>query len=131
MISVWIRVSSFHILHALKPRHSHPIRIRAGLSGRSPFRLPLALESQVALTRHKYFFTQIIILRSPPPSDCLYTRGTYNLILILTGSCTYKLNWRDITKGHWENLNVAVLDFEASQGAITFWAKDVEDLDVS
>ena len=35
----------------------------------------------------------------------------------------------DISKRQWQHLGVAVLDFEASHGAITFWAKDVTDLD--
>ena len=35
----------------------------------------------------------------------------------------------DISKRQWQDLGVAVLDFEASHGAITFWAKDVMDLD--
>ena len=44
---------------------------------------------------------------------------------------THGMKILDIRKRQWENLGVAVLDFEASHGAITFWAKDVIDLDAS
>ena len=44
-------------------------------------------------------------------------------------SPTHGMKILDISKRQWQDLGVAVLDFEASHGAITFWAKDVIDLD--
>ena len=35
----------------------------------------------------------------------------------------------DISEWQWQDLNVAVTDFEASSGSIIFWARDVIDLD--
>ena len=40
-------------------------------------------------------------------------------------SPTHGMKILDISKRQWQDLGVAVLDFENSHGAITFWAKDV------
>ena len=86
-------------------------RYHVGLDGTEPF-IDLILERD-ALTRRLRFWS---------PQDLQIESGCFP-------HATGGMAILDVRKRQLDGLRIHVTDFEGTKGAITFWARDIEDLD--